>query len=186
MTTIANRYAKALKQAATAEGDLPAVLAAAATLLVAVSDAAMLEALSNPSLSPSQRVKLAETLAKSVSAPAALAGLLNVVAKNHRFAQLPGILKALEELVAAEEGRMTVRLETAQPLTDAQRISLKAQVKAHTGARDVTLHETVQPGLLGGFRAFFGGNLWDASVRGGFVRMAGRLQGSVTKANQIS
>lgn len=186
MTTIANRYAKALHQAAAAEGALPAVLEAAATLADAVSDPATQAAMANPALGPARRVQLAETLARAVSAPAPLAGLLSVMAKNNRFAQLANVLKALEEAVAAEEGRVTVRLETAQPLTDAQRTSLKAQVKVYVHAKDVVLQETVVPGLLGGFRAFFGGRLWDASVRGGFTRLSGRLQTTVTKSNQVS
>ena len=42
-------------------------------------------------------------------------------------------------------------------------------------AKHVVLEDTVQPCLLGGFRAFVNGHVWDASVQGGLTRLHSHL-----------
>ena len=175
--TVAVRYAKATLGVAQQEAaQFNTFINAVATLAEAVVAPAILAGLRNPRLTPAQRLQLASSMAKAVQAPKALANLLGVLAQNRRLALLPEVLTALQEAIAANAGIVQATVHTAQPLTDTQKITLKVQIKAHQKAKDVRLTEVVQPELLGGFRAMFGGLVWDTSLRGKLNRLKTLLQ----------
>jgi ATP synthase F1 delta subunit len=179
--TAANRYAAALFQLADAEGQGPAVAESFALLQPALADAEVLATLSNPRLLPAERTKLALVLAKAVKAPLLLANTLQVLAANNRLGLLAEVATLYQGLADAAAGTVTVRLQTAAPFTDAQRIQLKAMVKNHLKAKNVKLEEHADTHLIGGFRAFFGGSVWDASTSGNLARLAARLKASLNQ-----
>ncbi|MCA3244788.1 MAG: ATP synthase F1 subunit delta [Alphaproteobacteria bacterium] len=178
--TVARRYAlAALAVARQDAASFPKFAEAVAVLAQALKSETVLGALRNPGLSQAQRRQLASTLTKAVQAPKALGNLTLLLAQNGRLAELPAVLDALQAAMAKQAGLTTLVVQTAKPLTDAQKISLKVQVKAYTKAKDVQLQESVKPELIGGFRAFFAGLVWDASVQGGLARLKASLQQAI-------
>jgi F-type H+-transporting ATPase subunit delta len=175
--TVARRYALAALAVAQAEKQpLPTLANAMALLTEAVAAPAVAEALKNPRLTPVQRKQLATCMAKAVAAPQVLTNLLQLLAAKRRLEILPEVLAALQAEIAAQAGIAEATVHTAKALTDTQKITLKMQIKTHTKAKDVRLVEMLKPELLGGFRAFFGGLVWDASVLGGLNRLKATLK----------
>jgi F-type H+-transporting ATPase subunit delta len=175
--TVARRYALAALGLAQAEKQpLPALANTVALLAEAVATPALAVALKNPRLTPVQRKQLANTMAKAVQAPKTLGNLLQLLAAKRRLEILPDVLAALQAEIAAQAGIAEATVHTAKALTDTQKISLKMQIRTHAKAKDVRVVEIVKPELLGGFRAFFGGLVWDASVLGGLNRLKAALK----------
>jgi ATP synthase F1 delta subunit len=179
--TAASRYANALFAIADSSKAQQPVATAVTALVAALDDSAIAEALANPRLTPAQRKQLAASMAKAVKAPQALADTLGVVATNNRLGMLSGILKSYLSLHDASLGVTHVQLTTAAPLTDAQRTKLTALIKKHTSSTDIRLDETVDTALKGGFRAFFNGKVWDASLSGQLARISSRLRSAITQ-----
>ncbi len=148
-------------------------------LQAAVRDDEIVSALKNPRLSRGQALKLAGILAKSVHAPLPLANLLGVVARAGRLSILPDILDASVAQLDALAGVVPVQVISAAPLSDMQKVQLKVMIKAHQKSKDVHLHERVDASLIAGFRAFFGGLVWDTSVSGQLARLKAQLSARV-------
>lgn len=180
MTAAARRYANALFQLAQGAEDA-AVQSALAALQPALADAGVQAALANPGLSRSRRAELAQAIAKTAKAPKLLANTLQTLAANNRLALLPQVAAEYQILTDTAAGIARVRVQAVEKLTESQRTQLKALVKSHLKAKNVELEETLEPTLLGGFRAFFGGQVWDASLTGSLNRLATRLKQSLSQ-----
>lgn len=160
---------------------LLAVQASVAALAKALDTPSVAAALKNPRLTPAERTQFATSCAKAVDAPASLKGLLLVLAANRRLSLLPHVLEEVLQQIAAKQGILPVDVHSAAPLSDAQKIQLKMMLKQQTKSRDVALRETVKPSLMGGFRAFYNGLVWDATVAGKLTR----LKASLKNATQL-
>lgn len=179
--TAANRYAQALFALAEEAKAQQSVATAVAALAAATEDASIAAALANPRLAPAQRTQLAASMAKAVSAPQVLANTLGVLAANNRLSKLSGVLARYLELSDTASGVTHVQLTSAAPLTDTQRKQLADLIKKHTKATDIRLEETIDASLKGGFRAFFGGKVWDASLSGQLARISTRLRSAIAQ-----
>jgi F-type H+-transporting ATPase subunit delta len=100
---------------------------------------------------------------------------LGILAAHRRLGLLPAVLSEIRTQADAAQGRARVKVESARPLTPAQRDALGAKVKSSLKVGSVDLDETVAPGLQAGFRAFFGGRVWDASLAGQLRRLKDSL-----------
>ncbi len=179
--TAANRYAKALFALSTEHKQQSAVTAGVQALAAAVADDTVAAALANPRLTPAQRTQLVGSMVKAVKAPALLANTLGVLASNNRIALIPAVLNHYLELNDAQNGITQVEVTSATPLTDAQRSKIRKLIQDYTKATDVRLSETLDASLKGGFRAFFHGKVWDASLSGRLARLGTRLRTAVTE-----
>jgi F-type H+-transporting ATPase subunit delta len=150
--------------------------ASVAALAEAIKAPSILAALKNPRLTPAQRQQFATSCAKAAEAPQALKGLLLLLAANRRLNMLPEVLAEVLAQIAAKQGVVPVEVHSAQPITEMQKIQLKLLLKKQTKARDVALHEVVKPALVGGFRAFYNGMVWDTSVAGKLTRLKASLK----------
>lgn len=168
---LAARYARALLQLAAEHGATATVVAQAHAMADALDDATLAHALANPRLSLAQRRALVEALAKAVRPHTLLANLLGVLATNRRLGALPAILSEIRTQADAAEGRARVKVEAAHPLSAAQRDMLTATVKQALKVSSVDIEEVPAPALQAGFRAFFGGRVWDASLTGNLRRL---------------
>ncbi|MCP5405221.1 MAG: ATP synthase F1 subunit delta [Pseudomonadaceae bacterium] len=178
----AARYARALYQLATEGKQAPAVVQAAAGLQTVLADAELQTLLSQPLAAP-LRAKLAASLSREAKLPALLADTVALMARNNRLSLLSAMLEQLQAMADADAGQVRVKVQAAAPLTQAQKDTLAAHVKQALKAKAVVVEESVQPSLLGGFRAFFGGMVWDATVSGNLARLKHRLRQTVSQTN---
>ena len=180
--TAANRYAEALYSLAEEGKQQSAVAQGMNELAAAVTDSTVATTLANPLLTAAQRTELASSMAKATKAPSTLANTLGLLAVNNRLSILPAIIAAYQKLNDAATGITHVQLSTAAPLTDAQRTKISALIKQHANATDIRLEETLDTSLKGGFRAFFNGKVWDASLSGSIARLGTRLKAAVAQS----
>ncbi len=105
---------------------------------------------------------------------------LNVLIHNRRLAALDPIAQAFFKLLAARRGAVTVDVQVAQDLTDAQKKELQQALSVAMKA-DVTVRATVEPSILGGMIVTVGSRMIDDSVRRKLERLRVSLGAS---ANQ--
>ena len=184
--TAATRYANALFALTTEQKQQSAVTAAVQALAAAVEDDTVAATLANPRLTPIQRTQLVQSMVKAVKAPALLANTLGVLAANNRIALIPAVLEAYLEQNDAQSGITHVEVSSATPLSDAQRSKITKMIKDYTKASDIRLNEKLDATLKGGFRAFFNGKVWDATLSGQVSRLATNLRNAIAQRHSQS
>ncbi len=91
---------------------------------------------------------------------------LKVLSDNGREEILEEALLRYEELVKEHLGRIEVEVTTAVELSDEELDRLRERLGKILEGREVILHTSVNPNLLGGAVFRFGGRMLDSSVRG--------------------
>jgi F-type H+-transporting ATPase subunit delta len=179
--TAATRYAQALFNLTQEGKQQAAVTPAVAALSSALQDAAIAQGVTNPRLTIAQRTALVGSMSKAIKAPSLLANTLGLLAQNNRLSLLAGVLTTYQQLADAANSITHVKVSSATALTDAQRTKLTALIKAQAKATEVRLEETLDASLKGGFRAFFNGLVWDASLSGNLARLSTRLKTAIAQ-----
>ena len=87
-----------------------------------------------------------------------------------RIRDVEEIAQELDELVAAEQGRLTVELTTARELSDDEAAAIVDQIAKASG-RKGDARRKVDPDLIGGVVLQAGSHRLDASVRGRLDRL---------------
>jgi F-type H+-transporting ATPase subunit delta len=90
---------------------------------------------------------------------------LATVIEHGRMTELPDIAAAFRELVRELDGQLDVHVTTAVKLTPELRSRIEQQLSKSTG-REVTLHTSVDPAIIGGLIVQHGDTLIDTSLRG--------------------
>ena len=121
------------------------------------------QALQDPGVDLSQRVKLLEELLADKVSPHTL-GLLTFVVTQGRARQLPQILEEVSRLAAEARDSVVAEARTAIPLDARQREELAAALGKATGKK-VELKVIVDPSVIGGVVAKVGDTVIDGSVR---------------------
>ena len=99
---------------------------------------------------------------------------LQVTAEKGRAGEIEEIAKEFEQLMAAEERRLTVELTTARELSDSEAETILGEIEKAAG-RKVDATRKVDPGLVGGIVLQAGSLRVDASVRGRLERLRHEL-----------
>ncbi len=96
--------------------------------------------------------------------PAAVDHFVQFINSKDRLGFLPAIIEAFEDLYLEEHGQIKAQVETAIGLSPKDRNFLTAQLKNICG-KDVITGFRLNPVLLGGFRIWAQGRLFDASLQ---------------------
>jgi F-type H+-transporting ATPase subunit delta len=99
---------------------------------------------------------------------------IDLLAENGRLDYLPEIAERFEELKAEDQNVADVEVTSAVELTDAQRERLASALRARL-RRDVRLHCTVDPLLIGGAVVRSGDMLIDGSLASRLERLGTEL-----------
>jgi F-type H+-transporting ATPase subunit delta len=102
--------------------------------------------------------------------------LLDLLAENDRIGYLPEIATRFEELKAEDQNVADVEVVSAVALDAAQQQRLSGALRTRL-RRDVRLHCTVDPGLVGGAVVRSGDLLIDGSLAGKLERLGTELTG---------
>lgn len=172
-TTIARPYAKAAFAEARADSMLGAWSAALHTAATVVDDPRVHSLLDDPHVTNEQLSKLVLDIAG--------AGLgehgrnfVQTLAEAHRLNCLPEIAALFDAYKDEAEGIADVTVTLAAPLDERQQQSLTAALTRRL-KREVRLHCSVDPQLLGGAVLRSGDLVIDGSVRGRLERIAHEL-----------
>jgi F-type H+-transporting ATPase subunit delta len=174
---LAGRYASALFDLAVDTKAIEAVESSLAKLTAALAESGDLAALiASPLVSRTDAAKGIAAVAAALGLDDLTARFLGVLADNRRLADLPAMIRAFGQIVAAHRGEVTAEVTTAHPLDDEQLAALKAQLKSRVG-RDVAVQTKVDPAILGGLVVKLGSQLIDASIRTRLNTLATAMKG---------
>ena len=158
----ARTYAHALLEAS--GGDAAAVLADLESLVRSIEgNPETWTALCAPTASADAQLKAVEAVSSGSTAQAN--NLLRVLIEHRRLDETPEIVRAFSELVAEQQGELDVDVTTAVEMDETLRSQIEKQLSASTG-RDVRLHTSIDPDIVGGLVLSYGDTRLDASVRG--------------------
>jgi len=174
LATIARPYARAAFDYAQAQGKLSQWSEALAVAAAVVTEPAVARLLTHPRVTAAQLIDLIADVG-GARLDASARNFVATLAQNRRLGLLPQIASMYEALRADAESRADVEVVSAAPLTDAQQQRLAAALKQRL-QRDVQLHCSVDPSLIGGAIVRCGDLVIDGSVK---VRLA-RLVTEVT------
>ncbi|MEA1938446.1 MAG: ATP synthase F1 subunit delta [Pseudomonadota bacterium] len=100
---------------------------------------------------------------------------LNLLAENRRLALIESAAARFARRCEAHHGIRRVTVESARPLTKAQRERLDDALTDALDTRCLILEEQTIPDLIGGLRLRIDSLIFDASVSGQLTRLARRL-----------
>ena len=166
-------YARSLFQAAREDGKLDLVHEQLGDFAAAIRDVPELRSvLENPELDPQEKAGvLGEILG---DADELVRNFVLLTAEKGRAGEIEEIYDELDELVAAEQRRLTVELTTAIELTDDEADAIVKEIEQSSG-RSVEATRSVDPALIGGIVLQVGSHRLDASVRGRLDRLRHEL-----------
>lgn len=96
---------------------------------------------------------------------------LKVLLDNDRAEMLGDVVRYYEDLVEEHLGRVEVEMVTAIELDDAALERVRERLEKILSGKEVILHDSVDPDILGGAVFKFDGNLVNSSVRGQMDRL---------------
>jgi F-type H+-transporting ATPase subunit delta len=102
---------------------------------------------------------------------------VGVIVNNRRLSDLRSILTAFALLVADRRGIVAAEVASAHPLTDLQRVQLRARL-TEAGYGRVDIQERVDASLLGGLVVRVGSRLYDASLQSRLSRLHYSMKGA--------
>lgn len=117
----------------------------------------------------SRRVLARTVAAKLIAEPAKrklwIDQLAAYLVQHNRAGELDQIVNDIAHELFEQKGELVVDVTSARPLTDTVRSELQKILKDETGAKQVSITETVDPSLLGGLVARTPDAQLDVSVR---------------------
>jgi F-type H+-transporting ATPase subunit delta len=168
--TIARPYAKAAFAYAREHNAFARWSEVLATASAVVVDERVEKLLVSPRVTPSELVDLISSIAGS-SLDAEGKNFLDTLAQNRRLGLLPEIAVMYESLRAEIEQIADVDVVSATELTDVQRNRLTDALKKRL-KREVRLHVSVDPSLIGGAIVRSGDLVIDGSLKSRLDRLA--------------
>lgn len=162
---VAGRYAAALFELAQEQTQIEAVEQDLVKFQGLINESQDFQRLIKSPVIPAadQQRALAAVLAAAGLGPL-VQNFFKLVAQNRRLFFASEIVRGFRSLAAKARGEVTAQVASAHPLTDTQAEELKAVLKASVG-KDVLLHTTVDPSLLGGLVVKIGSRMVDSSLK---------------------
>ncbi len=132
-------------------------------------------ALDSPAVVLAARRRVIEDLARRLELGDLLRRFLLVLMEHGRLSRLPHVVSSFEELMDEHAGRVTADVSVPGELSAEQRADIEQRLTVITG-KQVRARFTVDPLLIGGFRAAIASTVYDASLRGQLDALRHRFQ----------
>ena len=164
-TSVAARYARSLYELAAEAKSVETVEQALDAFEAMIGESDDLKRLiESPVFSADEQAAAMDAIVGKAGLPDLASNFLGVVARNRRLFAVPAMIAAYREIAACERGEVTAEVTTAAELNATQEKQLKAALKEVAG-KDVTLHVTVDPSILGGLIVKLGSRQIDTSLK---------------------
>ncbi|MHB8717298.1 MAG: F0F1 ATP synthase subunit delta [Candidatus Dormibacteria bacterium] len=159
---VARRYAEAFFALAREHGSVAEDAGELGNAAEVLAHAEVTEALSNPRLAVSDRVRLALDLLDGLGPRTR--NLVRLLVEHGRARILPEVLAQYQNLADAAGGVVRADVTSAIPLTTGQREGVVAALRERFGA-DVTVSFDEDPAIIGGLVIRAGDRVIDTSIR---------------------
>ena len=165
--TAARPYAKAIFELADGEGKLQAWQDNLELAASVAGDRNMAALLSQPAMVASELAALFQSVLREAGAQADadFDNLIALLAENGRLAALPAIATRFEILKREAEGKIEVRVRSAQELTDEQQQRIATSMASRLG-KQVTITTEIDASLIAGAIVTAGDLVIDGSASG--------------------
>ena len=165
MSEAAGRYAHALLELAQTSKSLKTVEKDLKTLKKLFDKSDDLRALAtSPVIADTAKLKSLLAIAKKAKLSKLTTQFIGTVVENQRSSEIPAMITAFEQQLAAQRGTGSAQVFSAKKLTTAQLGSIKAQLKKSLG-RTVSVETHIDPELLGGFAVKIGSRYFDSTLK---------------------
>ena len=161
-TARAKRYAQAVFLIAYQTGEYDRWLSDLETLTSLKSDDVFFHILETPTISFDEKARLLRDRFTGIGTMTV--NLMSLLIERRLINILPGVLQEYQGLLDASRGIERAEVLTAVPLDDSEKHQLEESLGVITG-KMVAITAKVEPGLIGGVVARFGGKLLDGSTR---------------------
>ncbi len=161
MTILANRYGKALFEAATAQDAVDVIGSDLSALAGALANEELRAVVLEPDTP--QTVRRAALDKCVASAHQLTKNLVSVLMERRRLPILPELNGVYRDLVMASRGEVEGVVETPYPLSDEHMRSLE-ELALRLAGKKVQLSQKTSPDLIGGVRLRVENTLYDSSV----------------------
>ena len=175
--TVARRYASALADVIIERREEVLVqdeLAAWQEMIL--TNAPLLEAVSNPTVAYQQKEKVLNELIARTKVRQTTANFLRVLLKNQRLDELPQVNAKLAQILDERSGVVSAQVVSARPVSDGIKASLSEKLGQMTGKR-IRLSFDTDETLIGGIVTRIGSTIYDGSVRNQLRRLGEELAG---------
>ncbi|MDO4799827.1 MAG: ATP synthase F1 subunit delta [Bacillota bacterium] len=134
----------------------------------------LLDVLAAPTIARSEK----DEIVRSMQFVDEFRNFLFVLLDKRRIGYLPEIKVEFDHLVRGHLGIETAYVSSVHPLSDAQRVALKARLKESTGL-EIEMIETIDPSLVGGLKIRIGDKVMDGSVRRKLQKLLDQMTNAV-------
>ena len=171
-TAAGKRYARAVFELATEEGQVEEWGRRLAKVRDLLSDPKVAAVLTNPTIPVSRRMELISSAPHELDPEAT--NLARLLIESNRVAQVGSIAEEFEALADVAAGRVRAIVTTAVELAPGERDQLADQLSERLG-KEVRMTLIVDKRILGGLKLQYGDHLIDASVATKLQQLRRRL-----------
>ena len=163
--SLARRYARAVLEIGTANGNLDKLGGDLRSLAKAMHDSAeLITALTNPAIRRADRRRVIDGLLQRIGAEPHSKNLVYLLLDGERLGSLEAISREVDAMIEAKAGRLAAEVTSARALDAAQLSQITAALEKLSGKK-VTVTKREDPDLLGGVVAKLGDTVYDGSLR---------------------
>lgn len=163
--TVARRYAVALADVVTKNGDaggIQAELKEWETMMLSSTD--LFEVFTNPSIQQENKEKVLENLIERAKPSRTTANFLRVLVKNGRLNDIGEINQKFASVLEERSGGVSAQITSARPLSEMQKSEIQTNLEQMTGKR-ISPHFTTDEAIIGGVVTRIGSTVYDGSVK---------------------
>jgi F-type H+-transporting ATPase subunit delta len=163
--SLARRYARAVLEIGTANGNLDKIGADLRSLAKAMRESAeLVTALTNPAIRRADRRRVIDGLLQRIGAEPHTKNLVYLLLDGERLGSLEAISREVDAMIEAKAGRMSAEITSARPLDATQLSQIITSLEKLSGKK-VAVTKREDPNLLGGVVAKLGDTVYDGSLR---------------------
>jgi len=163
-TILAQRYARAIFRITKAAGNAARVSEELLAFCRAVDTEKMLKrVLYHPEITATEKKAVVSGLLTGLADASTIRFISYIIGKKRIF-HLPGMARELAALIAEDENRISVRIETFKPLSEDLQKRIVERLATMLDKK-ITVESKIEPSLLGGVRLTLGNRVIDGSVQ---------------------
>ncbi|HQR36417.1 MAG TPA: ATP synthase F1 subunit delta [Blastocatellia bacterium] len=175
VTTIANRYARALADVISERGEMNEVVVELNGFAGLMNGHAQLrDVFASPVISTERKRGVLGELLSKMQLRQTSSNFLRVLLENSRLHDLDQILKTLSRELDARTNIVSAEITTAREISQQEETMLADKLKAATG-KQVRLQFRTDPAIIGGVVTRIGSLVYDGSIKTQLAQMKKRL-----------
>jgi F-type H+-transporting ATPase subunit delta len=175
VTTIANRYARALADVIVERRETNEVVNELRGFERMMAGHPQLrDVFASPVIATERKRAVLNELLARIGPRQTTANFLQLLLSNSRLHDLDQMLRALARELDARTNIVSAEVTTARDISEQERAALQSQLKAATG-KDVRLQFRTDPAIIGGVVTRIGSLVYDGSIKNQLAQMKRRL-----------